>query len=85
MIQYLNYPPPPPPIPEGGLTAVLTTGVLIMKKSVLEVLTSLKEVLEVNEHFVLELHSEGKNTLTFTITKNHIKGGYSPKGSTKHE
>jgi hypothetical protein len=56
-----------------------------MKKSVLEVLTSLKEVLEVNEHFVLELHSEGKNTLTFTITKNHIKGGYSPKGSTKHE
>ena len=45
-----------------------------MKKSVLALVSELKQVLEDKETVVLEIHRDGKHPLIFTITKDCIKG-----------
>lgn len=51
-----------------------------MKKSILTIMTEIKEVLEKGETIMLVINREGKQSLAFTITENSIKGVYPPKG-----
>lgn len=47
-----------------------------MKKSVLTVLTELKEVLDEGETVIIEIRRDGKPSLIFTVTKDKVGGVY---------